>query len=136
MSVNQSKGDRTNNDFKRSGRPNNPNSPRNFSGGGGRGGGGGGGGGPAAAPSSGYYSVKSYKKVVSNNPSSQGVQTSRVAGSGVNPNANVNVNTGGGRGAGGVAPNGAHVQPQLRDPTPAGSRETASKGPPASERVH
>ncbi|GJZ61540.1 eukaryotic translation initiation factor 4G-like protein isoform X1 [Tanacetum coccineum] len=111
MSVNQSKSDRTNNDFKRSGRPNNPNSPRNFSGGGGRGGGGGG---PAAAPSSGYYSGKSYKKVVSNNASSQGVQTSRVAGSAVNPNANVNVNTGGGRGSGAVAPNGAHVQPPLR----------------------
>ena len=57
-------------------------------------------------------SLCSYKKVVSNNAASQGVQTSRVAGSGVSTNPNVNVNAGGGRGA--AAPNGAHVQPPLR----------------------
>ncbi|PWA57315.1 Armadillo-type fold [Artemisia annua] len=56
--------------------------------------------------------MMNYKKVVSNNAASQGVQASRVAGSGVSTNANVNVNTGGGRGA--PAPNGAHVQPASR----------------------
>ncbi|KAI7727274.1 hypothetical protein M8C21_026935 [Ambrosia artemisiifolia] len=107
MSVNQSRGDRNEPPHhRRPGRSANPNSPRNYSGGGGRGGG------TAGPPSSGFYSGKSFKKVVSN---AQGVQA-RVAG----PNAGVgsgslNSSTGG-RGP----QNGGHVQPPLRG-TPDGS---------------
>ncbi|KAJ0430257.1 putative MIF4G-like, type 3, initiation factor eIF-4 gamma, MA3, MIF4G-like domain superfamily [Helianthus annuus] len=106
MSVNQSRNEPPH--HRRPGRSGNPNSPRNFSGGGG-GRGGGGGGSATGAPSSGFYSGKSFKKVVSN---AQGAQT-RVTG--VNPNANVgsgapsNSSTGG-RGP----PNGGHAQPPVR----------------------
>nr|XP_043626899.1 eukaryotic translation initiation factor 4G-like isoform X2 [Erigeron canadensis] len=130
MSVNQSRG-ADKNEFKRSGRSGNPNSPRNYPGvGGGKGGGGGG---TTTAPPSGtnsYSGNKSFKKVVANN--AQGAQN---RGPGSNPNVNSNYSSGGGRGA----PNGPHNQPSSRG-APAkladSSVQKSSPGLPKAPQSH
>ncbi|MFS8022985.1 putative MIF4G-like, type 3, initiation factor eIF-4 gamma, MA3, MIF4G-like domain superfamily [Helianthus anomalus] len=120
MSVNQSRNEPPH--HRRPGRSGNPNSPRNFSGGGG-GRGGGGGGSATGAPSSGFYSGKSFKKVVSN---AQGAQT-RVTG--VNPNANVGSGAPSNSSTGSRGPlNGGHAQPPVRG-TPGASSIGATVKP-------